>query len=85
VSGTEGFDERRQPTAPASLVRTAVRGYWVTRYLAEAHSSLLREQLTGSAAGAAVESHLAAGLGLRVGDFWPEMETQLLSRYAQDT
>lgn len=49
---------------PEGLVYLAVRGYWVTRYLAEAHPALLRQQLAQRQHPGALEGALAAGLGL---------------------
>lgn len=59
---------------PDHLVYLAVRGYWMTRYLAETHPKLLREQLMHRQSHQALEAALAPELGIDPGGFWREME-----------
>ena len=69
------------PSDPDHLVYLAVRGYWMTRYLAEAHPTLLREQLAHRQSHEALEAALAPELGMDPGTFWREMEAITVSHF----
>jgi hypothetical protein len=49
---------------PDALMALAVRGYWITRYLAEVEPGLLKGQLARPQSHEALEGALAAGLGM---------------------
>lgn len=66
---------------PDRAVHLAVRGYWVTRYLAETRPALLREQLVRRQLPEALEGALAAGLGTERERFWSEIEREAASRF----
>jgi hypothetical protein len=66
---------------PDNLVYLAVRGYWITRYLAEAYPGLLREQLTHRQLPGALEGALAVGIGLEPTGFWSQIESRLVSHF----
>lgn len=58
-----------------------MRGYWVTRYLAEAQPALLREQLAHRQSHGALEGALATGMGLDPEEFWPRIDDLALSHF----
>jgi hypothetical protein len=66
---------------PDSLVYLAVRGYWITRYLAEARPGLLRGLLTRQQPHDALEGALAAELGMSVEEFWRQIDAIAASQY----
>jgi hypothetical protein len=68
-------------TDPDHLVYLAVRGYWMTRYLAETRPTLLREQLVHRQSHETLEATLAAELGIEPGAFWREMEASTASHF----
>jgi hypothetical protein len=68
-------------SAPDALVRLAVRGYWITRYLAETQPALLREQSAQRQPHEALEAALAAGLGLEPKEFWSQIDGLVLSYF----
>jgi hypothetical protein len=69
------------PSDPDSMVYLAVRGYWITRYLAEVYPELLREQLAQRQPHEELEGALAKGLDLDDVDFWSEIEDRMVSHY----
>ncbi|MGD8398007.1 MAG: hypothetical protein PVG11_04060 [Anaerolineae bacterium] len=71
----------RAASDPDSLLYLAVRGYWITRYLAEVHPALLRRQLARRQSQDAVEGALAAGLGVEPGEFWHEIDNMVMSHF----
>ena len=70
---------------PDHLVCLAVRGYWMTRYLAETHPGLLQEQLAHRQPHQALEATLAAELGIDPGAFWREMEAIAVQYFGGNT
>lgn len=64
-----------------NLLCLAVRGYWITRYLAEVHPALLREQLAHWQSHEALESALATGVGLDPEEFWPRIDDLAISHF----
>jgi hypothetical protein len=63
------------------LVYLAVRGYWVTRYLAEARPALLKQQLAQRQLPGALEDALADGLGLEPEAFRRQIDSTVLSYF----
>lgn len=74
-AGTQARARFGHPSsAPANLVRLAVRGYWITRYLAEAQPALLREQIAQRQPREVLEATLAARLELEPKEFWRRID-----------
>jgi hypothetical protein len=63
------------------LIYMAVRGYWITRYLFETESALLREQLTHPQSRSALENELAAGLQIPQGEFMEQIDRRVISHF----
>jgi hypothetical protein len=63
------------------LVYLAVRGYWVTRYLAEVRPALLKQQLAQRQPPGALEDALADGLGLEPEAFRRQIDSTVLSYF----
>jgi hypothetical protein len=66
---------------PDSLLYLAVRGYWITRYLAEAQLALLREQFAQPQPHEALEGALAAGMGMDLEEFWSRIDSVVVSHF----
>ncbi|MBN1657171.1 MAG: hypothetical protein JXA93_02155 [Anaerolineae bacterium] len=64
-----------------SLLYLAVRGYWITRYLAEAHPALLARQLARRQSHAELEDAVAAGLAMSREEFWHRIDGIVLSHF----
>lgn len=62
-------DGSRNSRQIESLVRLSVRGYWMTRYLADTRPDLLRSLLEHPQPQQALENELAAGLGMTPHEF----------------
>jgi hypothetical protein len=71
----------RAASDPDSLLYLAVRGYWITRYLAEVHPALLGRQLRQRQSPDAVEGALAAGTGLEPEEFWHQIDGIIVSHF----
>jgi hypothetical protein len=67
---------------PDSLLYLAVRGYWITRYLAETQPALLRGQLTQRLDHEVLEGALAAGLEMDLEEFWSQIDSAVVSQFA---
>lgn len=78
----EGFG--RSASDPDTLFYLAVRGYWITRYLADTRPDLLRDQLAGPQTHDALETALASGMGLGLDAFWREINGMVVSHYANE-
>lgn len=63
------------------LLYLAARSYWLTRYLAETHPELLRQQLGQRQPHTVLESALAAGLGLSREEFWRQIDGLIVSHF----
>lgn len=74
-------DYGRVPAGADGLVYLAVRGYWLTRYLADRHPALLRKLLAGRQPHEALERRLAAGLGLSPETLWRQIDGMVVSHY----
>lgn len=66
---------------PDSMVYLAVRGYWITRYLAEVYPGLLREQLTRRQSHEALEGALVAGMAVDPAEFGGQIEDRVVSHF----
>lgn len=76
-----GEPTRRASSHPDQLIYLAVRGYWLTRYLAEEYPGLLREQLRRPSSPEALEGALAAGLALDPAGFWDQFEGRVVAYF----
>jgi len=63
------------------LVYHYVRGYWITRYLMEAHPERLRDLLGRRWDQRALERQLAAGLGMNRQQFWMNIDRLAVSHF----
>jgi len=64
-----------------SLLYLAVRGYWITRYLAEAHPGLLARQIAHRQSHAEIEDALAAGMAMSREEFWQRIDAIVGSHF----
>jgi hypothetical protein len=85
--GGTGVQGRARALAadPQALVYLAVRGYWFTRYLAEAQPGLLKGQLAGPQSHEALEGALAAGLGMSGEEFWGQIDGVVAACFSAGT
>ncbi len=65
------------------LVYHFVRGYWITRYLAEMRPDLLRRLLARRYRRDALEAEVAAALGLPPGAFWHEIDGLVVGHFRE--
>jgi hypothetical protein len=75
----EGY--RGLSSDPDSLLYLAVRGYWITRYLAKKQPVLLRAQLVRRQAVEALEGALAIGMGTDLEGFWSQIDHTVVSQF----
>lgn len=68
---------------PDRLLYLAVRGYWITRYLAEVRSALLRGLLEQRQSREELEGTLAAELGMSREGFWDRIDGIVLAHFAE--
>lgn len=82
-TGQPGAESTRRLQArdPAALVYQCVRGYWITRALDEMQPDLLRSLLQERATPQALESRLAASLGLGRGEFWDRIDSVVIAHF----
>lgn len=78
-----GHRRRLDISDPDALVYTYVRGYWLTRYLDEAHPALLRDLLNARRSRARLERDLAAALHLEPGSVWSQLESLAVRHFSQ--
>jgi hypothetical protein len=71
----------RPAADPETLVYLAVRGYWIARYLDETRPALLKSQLARPQPHQALESALAAGLGLGREEFDARIDGIVLAHF----
>jgi hypothetical protein len=77
----EGEGARRGALDAEALLYTAVRGYWISRYLADSEPALLRGLLQARHSRETMETDLAAGLGLSRQTFWETIDGTVLDYY----
>jgi hypothetical protein len=75
--GQAGVDEE-------GLIYLAVRGYWITRYLAETRPELLRALLGGRQPHEALEARLAAELGMDRDEFWARIDGMVAAHFREN-
>jgi hypothetical protein len=79
--GYRGLQRRRDWTLMAQHYQ---RGYWLTRFLLEAHPNLLRELLAKRRFGRGLDAHLAATLGIARADLWDQIDTLAAAHFASN-
>ena len=88
-----GLLQRIQPkTAPPAyrsmmrfqaetLAYHAVRGYWIVRYLEQAHPRFVRSLLAARQSQATIERRVAEQLGLQPSSLWQEVDDRLVAHF----
>jgi hypothetical protein len=76
---TEGYG--RQSVDPERLIYLAVRGYWVTRYLADTRPALLTKLLERRLPHDLLEGTLAVELGMDQRLFWSRIDAIVVSHF----
>lgn len=66
---------------PDYLLYQAVRGYWITRFLADTQLGLLREQLVRRQPHEVLEAALASGLDMDPREFWTQIDNLVAAHY----
>jgi hypothetical protein len=66
-----------------ALVYLYVRGYWLTRYIEETQSELLRDLLSLRFPHKELEGKIAAAFGKELEEFWDEINGTLVSHFKQ--
>ena len=64
-----------------ALVYLYVRGYWITRYIEDKHSELLRSLLAERHGTKALESKLASALGMTREEFWGSIDQKVAAHF----
>ncbi len=64
-----------------SFVYLFVRGYWIVRYLEDAHPELLRSLLAERHSRSALESKLASALGTTRERFWESIDQKVVAHF----
>jgi hypothetical protein len=64
-----------------AIILLYVRGYWLTRYLAETQEELLENILEGKLAADEIEARVSGELALSPGSFWREIDLLLLEHF----
>jgi hypothetical protein len=61
-----------------------VRGYWLTRYLEDTQSDLLRDLLQKNLGHGTLESKVAAAYGMEPSKFWKSIDDIIVSHFKED-
>lgn len=80
--GEEKIDLRNQ--SKAEIILIYVRGYWLTRYLAETQPYLMKSLLNQHVSHQTLEENLASSLGIRTENFWVEIDDQVVAHFKQE-
>jgi hypothetical protein len=62
-----------------------VRGYWITRYLADAYSELLRELLKKKQRHRSIEKQIASAVGIPHSIFWHDIDRIVFEHFARES
>lgn len=73
--------QRANFSDPDYLLYQAVRGYWLTRFLADTQLVLLKEQLVSRQPHATLEAALASGMDIDPGEFWTLIDNLVAAYY----
>lgn len=65
-----------------AFIYTYVRGYWITRFLDEAHAGLLKDLLAARRSTAQLERCLSAGLGIDRARLWHHLDDLAVEHFA---
>jgi hypothetical protein len=76
----EGYG--RFASDPDSLLYLATRGYWITRYLAETRTALLKRELAQRQTHEALESTLANEFGMSREGFWRQIDGIVVTHFS---
>ena len=68
---------------PDAAVYLYSRGYWITRYLDDTQPELLRGLFQRRQSQSALETEVAAALGMEREAFWREIDGIVLQRFGQ--
>ena len=68
-----------------ALVYHCVRGYWLTRYIKDTRPELLKSLLAQRHTHTALESQVAAALGMSDQEFWPTIDRVVASHFGGTT
>jgi hypothetical protein len=66
------------------IVLIYVRGYWLTRYLAETQPELLKNLLTQRYSHQIMEAKIASGIGIKPEDFWNLIDERVVAHFEQE-
>lgn len=76
-----GYRERIELADPEAVVYLYTRGYWITRYLDEAHPEALRALLVERLPQDELENRISACLGLHRYAFWSQIDRIVIDHY----
>ncbi len=66
------------------IVFIYVRGYWLTRYLAETQPELLKNLLTQRYSHQTIQAKIASGMGIKPEDFWNQIDERVVAHFEQE-
>ena len=66
------------------IVLIYVRGYWLTRYLAETQPEILKNLLTHNYSHQTMEAKIASGVGIKQEDFWKQIDESVVAHFEQE-
>jgi hypothetical protein len=81
VQNSEKIDLRAQ--SKEDIINLYVRGYWVTRFLAETQPKLLRSCLGKRYSSQELEEKIAAGYGVAPEVVWSEIDSQVVNYFEE--
>lgn len=70
-----------QAQSREEIILLYIRGYWLTRFLADTQAELLNKALTTSMSASSLEETTAAALGIPPDLFWQKVEPLLVNHY----
>ncbi len=82
-AGAQSYRQVRV-TDPDAAVYQYVRGYWVTRYLDETRSDLLRSLLERRQSHEELEGQVAAAFDMSHEEFWSSIDGMVVSHFGQE-
>ena len=66
------------------IILLYVRGYWLTRYLADTQPELLKNLLTQRYSHQTLEAKIASGVGIKPEDFWKQIDERVVAHFEQE-
>ena len=82
LAGTAGYRKVSMQDQDAA-VYLYTRGYWITRYLEDTQPELLRSLLQRRQSQSALETEVAAALGMEREAFWSEIDGMVIAHFGQ--